>query len=382
MDMTVGAVYIDSPIAAAVRQVSPFYKQGFFSNERSPLLMRKRAGTGFGLFAPKSIDDVSLVMVDGKTSKRLPVEPGGAVFYAFNGQGNIHTVANRSYRHVLVLHGESNKRASARPAARLYDYVCVAGDIATDRYLKAGIFRQQDVDQGRLIKTGDTFVQELTHCVADPAGDHILYAPTWEGYGGTVNDYSSINSYGFEALRHAARVAGAKAVVIRPHPYLGLLSASMLTDLIRGARMLSNELSVRFDLTNANFMVKAAVRTLMLSNGDVETATGMERVSLCICDISAMESVCLKAGLPHFVLRKNYRTPSRIKRHYDVKSAGNMDELGGRLENYMKGHEFYDQEHRADTFSVSDPTFLSAAYSDRFAKMIEMIQQDRYWRAD
>lgn len=380
-----GAVYIDSPIPAAVRQVSPFFRQGVFSNDRTPLFMRRRIGSGFGLLAGSRAGDMGIVPVGRAGAGRLPVRRGGAVFYPFNGQGNLHTVANRSYRHVLVLHGESNKRASARPAARLYDYICVAGDLAVDRYLSAGIFRQAEVESGRLIRVGDTFVQSLGNYRVDPdQGEAILYAPTWEGYGGTPNDHSSIASGGLAMADEALRLTGRDVLVIRPHPYLGLLRPTLVRSLLGDACRLARRRRVLFDLSDSNALVRGAV-ALALAAGRIGgarlgRASGRESLALCLCDVSAMESICLKARLPHVILPRNFRAPFRLKPFHDRKSAQDLEQLRRRLPPYLADPEATDTPHREQTFSVSHPDLAAAEGSTRIDRLLRIVADNEFWR--
>ncbi|MFG6080419.1 hypothetical protein ACEUZ9_000976 [Paracoccus litorisediminis] len=381
MDLHDGAVYVDSPIPAAVRQVSPFFEQGIFCAQRTPLLLRKRVGTGFGLFACKEINGVPVRMIDGDEAKKMPVRKGGAIFYSFNSQGNMHTVANRGYRHVLVLHGESNKRASARPAARLYDYICVAGDIAAERYIDAGIFHPKEFECHRLIKTGDTFVQGLgSYHVAPETGDAILYAPTWEGFGGALNDYSSISTGGLAMAETAMRLTGRSTLVIRPHPYLGMLRPRHLRDLIRGALDLGKRHHVRFDLGDANAAVRALVwAAIRTGRPGIGMANGKESIALCLCDVSAMESCCLKGGLPHMVLSRNFTPPDALASHYAVKAASNPDEISSRLPAYLADPAALDSPFRARMFTVSHPDFLSPDGAVRLNRLMIMIGKNSYW---
>ena len=376
-----GGVYVDSPIPAALRQIVPFYRQGVFTSESTPLFMRRRASTGFGVFASESFEGVPVTMVGRKTALKLPVRRGGTIFYGFNSQGNLHTVSNRSYRHVLVLHGESNKRASARPAARIYDYVCVAGSLAIDRYIAGGIFHQRDVDLGRLIQVGDTFVQSLGSYRVDPAeGEAILYAPTWEGYGGSVNDYSTVSRGGMEMAEEALRLTGRGRLVIRPHPYLGLLRPSLAKTLVDQARHLAKRYEVLFDLSDANPLVKGLVRIAMAVGTGMGYASGRESLSLCLCDISAMESVCLKAGLPHMILAQNFVAQSQIKDFYAKKSAASVDDVKARLMPYLSDPEEVDLPHRMAAFSVAHPDLSAPDGAKRIDRLLKIVAANEFWR--
>src|SRR5699024_7932033 len=66
------------------------------------------------------------------------------VFYVNNAMLNTHMVRYTSLRHIQLLHGESDKAASASPVLRMYDRDFVAGQAAIDRFARAGI----DVQEG------------------------------------------------------------------------------------------------------------------------------------------------------------------------------------------------------------------------------------------
>jgi hypothetical protein len=374
-----GLVYIDSPIRAAAKQMVPFFHQGVFDVKSTPLFMRKRIGNTYGIGQPGSFRGVDITMVGSEVAKRLPVRKGGAVFYGFNSQGNMHTVANRSYRHVLVLHGESNKRASARPAARLYDHVCLAGDMAMERYLRSGIFTEHDLDSGRLIKVGDTFIQDLHGYSVDAEnGRGLLYAPTWEGYGGELNDYSSLDIGGLKMADAAARMCGLEYLVVRPHPYLGLLKPSLLRTFIHDLRELSNRRKIYIDLSDANVLTRSAINVLARLNPSIVIGLPVASMNLCVTDISAIESVCLKARLPCFVFLKNFgvkssaRIHEQVKPYYSVKAAGSLDELKEKLGDYIRKNQEIDEKQRSEMFTVSHPDFKSESGSARLQRLLQM----------
>ena len=176
------AIYIDTPILTALRQVAPFFESGIFDTSQSAIYIRRRALVQLQrLFTvlPRALDIRTL---RGTT---LNMAEGNIVFYPFNAQSNMNVLTQRQYCHVLTLHGESNKAASFRPASRMYDYICVAGPLAIDRYLEARIFTREEAQGGRLIQMGDSFVQRMPWLRpatdSDGAEAAIFYCPTWEG---------------------------------------------------------------------------------------------------------------------------------------------------------------------------------------------------------
>ncbi|HAZ3930178.1 TPA: hypothetical protein J1446_004567, partial [Escherichia coli] len=108
------------------------------------------------------------------------LDKGKVVLYLFNAQSNCRLVANRSLVHIFVTHGESHKLASIKPIIRIYDYVVTSGNVGIDRFLKSGIFSPYDVQSGRIITLGDTFLgSNEFHYNFD--SNALVYAPTWEG---------------------------------------------------------------------------------------------------------------------------------------------------------------------------------------------------------
>lgn len=370
-----GAVYVDSPIPAAVRQISPFYEQGLFDRDQVPLLMRKRIGTAFGLFPRQGPSGPRPRMIGGKEAMSMPVRRGGAIYYGFNSQGNMHTVANRKYRHVLILHGESNKRASARPAARLYDHVCVAGELGLERYLDGNIFARSDVESGRLILVGDTFVQPLSGYRVDPDhGEALLYAPTWEGFGGPQNNYSSIGRDWVRMVQLALSGRERMQVIIRPHPYLGLLKPGMIRSLCREVLELAGRIDVRFDLRDANLPTRAMAALLSrIRPGRISTQGPEPSVHMCLTDISAMEAVCLKAGLPHMILAYDFQPRPMLVGVYAEKAISGPVDMSSKLDRYRADWRRIDAEHRNISFGVSHEDFRSADPAVRMKRLQKMI---------
>lgn len=375
-------LYIDTPIANTVSQIRAFYEDGVFQAEQTPVFLKPRLSLALqtmGLSA--SLRPARILPM--RSSNTLPVRDGGIVFYPFNSQSNMNRVSDRSATHVLILHGESNKAASFRPAARLYDYVTIAGPLARHRYVKAAIFSPAEMDEGRAVMMGDTFVQTLRWAQrAEPEpGSAILYCPTWEGYGGAANNYSSIvGGYGFDHALQAAKMLGARSVIVKPHPYLGTLKPKMIVEFLRGLRKLrTSGFDVKLALSGVNLGLRAAVR-IGLRNCDVIDEASPQPVSMALVDTSGMEAVFLKQKLPHMVLMHESPPFGPLKDIYSQKAILPGDTGTKRLVSYLDQHLTIDNAHRDLVFGWHTPALATMKNADRINWLNRHIKANTYWK--
>lgn len=136
------------------------------------------------------------------------------VFYVNNAMRNNHMVRYAELTHIQLLHGESDKAASATPIIRMYDRDFVAGQAAIDRFEKFGVAMPPEIF--RIV--GRPQVEDVAEArgpIAELADQSVLYAPTWLGYQAETN-YSSL-PMGPEIIR--ALLDRGCRVVFRPHPY-------------------------------------------------------------------------------------------------------------------------------------------------------------------
>ncbi|MEX0970328.1 MAG: hypothetical protein WD046_07795 [Paracoccaceae bacterium] len=373
------AVYLDSPILTALRQIEPFYRDGMFDAKLTPLLLRQRALVrlqSLGQPMPHGI------RVERITSSHPELAPGAVVFYPFNSQSNMNAVTNRSAKHVLTLHGESHKHASMRPAARLYDYVCIAGPLARDRYLRAGIFSHDDVDGGRLVMMGDSFVQSLPWAKASVEGA-LLYCPTWEGYGQKQNNYSSLaDMRGFETSAKVARAAKIAKILIKPHPYLGLLKPGLLRNFIKGAKWLRREgFEIHLVIHDSSPVLRQLCHVALAGMvRHLPDADNPVAVKLGLCDVSGMEAVFLKEGIAHMVMGNKHEMPAQLDDIYRVKALHPGDDVARKLQNYIEHAPAIDQAHRNHAFGWHDENLSRMKGSARRDWLLEYVRKDPHWK--
>ncbi|WP_438748482.1 hypothetical protein [Pararhizobium sp. O133] len=379
-------LYIDSPMPNALDQVLPFFKNGFFPAETMPVMMRRRsrrdnAVPDNGAAGPKIYKNTLRNIASQQNAS------AGIVYYAFNAQMNATLVSNRSLRHVLALHGESNKISSFRPAARLYDYVLVAGDLACRRYLQAGIFTRREVELGRLIRLGDSVVQSMPYFAAAPIDSDgwLLYAPTWETSNPGENYSSAEGGFGFELLRESARQMGLRNIMVKPHPNFGMRDTQYLRHLVSALRRMSAEgYTVRVLDDGLNWRVRLALR-LACTASVIAPADTVYPVSFALVDISGMEAICLKQGIAHMVIQKPTNTMPDDAVLVDLyrQKSFTFGEPGptskSRIANYVAHIASIDARHRNVIFSYSDESLVEAAPSFRYNWLDSYIRKDPYW---
>lgn len=380
-------VYLDSPVLSALRQIEPFYRSGIFNPRDTPLFLRVKPATRVQLMAACPPEGINLRQLYGKEVGQLPIARGGVVFYPFNSQSNMNAVNNRGATHVLTLHGESNKLASNRPAARLYDYICVAGPLARDRYLESGIFTPADADQGRLVMMGDSFVQTLPWIrAADPAeAGALLYCPTWEGYGNGPVNYSSVpRERGFYFLPEIAKASGAQKIIIKPHPYLGLLKPRLLWDFIAGVRhLIGKGPSVHLALRDSSLPLRLLCRTHLSGLDRIdETEEGSVPIRMGLCDISGMEAIFLKQRIASMTLSPTAEFPLAVRKIYGKKALLPQSVRQVAVEGYLAEARDIDEQHRRLVFGWQTPELSEMTHDARRNWLIDYVQSDPFWKRE
>lgn len=156
--------------------------------------------------------------------EKLIVPSLTVAFYLAFGERNGQLQLNPRLKHVMLLHGESDKATSANNLARGMSEVWVAGEVAVDRYLNAGV----DLPRERFAIVGRPQAAELP--VGPTGNEHpiVLYAPTFEGYYDHTY-YTSLNRMGVRMVRKLLRDYPDLRVWFRPHPASGVRLPEMLT---------------------------------------------------------------------------------------------------------------------------------------------------------
>lgn len=294
-------LYLDSKIIGTAKQTVTFFEHGIFQTGNTVVLLKK--------YKHASNRQIRQILEQAGIECRI-VNMGdidrlssGIIFYPFNAQSNARTAANRNLKHIFVTHGESSKAASVKPIIRIYDHVTTAGQAGIDRFLAHRIFSTHDVESGRLIKMGNTFVGNTG------LGNHlsdglpcIFYAPTWEG-GIESENYSSLSHTEALSLTLStlAKQHQTAAIVIRPHPNTGHRLKTYRKHLIKLMVALSqNGLSVIIQTQNLPLSLreKWVCRRHKITWCDHISAY---RALFGLCDISAMETQLLNENIPYYL---------------------------------------------------------------------------------
>lgn len=155
--------------------------------------------------------------------ERLTLPSVRAAFYLAYGERNGQLQRDPRLRHILLMHGDSDKATSANNMARAADELWVAGPAAAERFVAAGI----DLPPATFVTIGRPQVAALP---VGPTGNErpiVLYAPTFEGYYDQTS-YTSLDRMGVRLVKRLLRKHPEVRVWFRPHPASGLSRTSML----------------------------------------------------------------------------------------------------------------------------------------------------------
>ena len=303
-------IYIDTKILGAVKQLLSYFQSDIFNRNACISVYIKYYKENSEVIS-EMFDDNEIRYKFIKKYSDIAFENNKVVFYLFNAQSNCRMVAFRNVSHVFITHGESNKKSSVKPITRIYDHVVTSGQVGIDRYLKAGIFTEYDIENNRVIRLGNTFVGQNNYRY-DENGHALLYAPTWEG-GVPDENFSSINDGIDRLLLKVVKDKSIKRLVIQNHPNLGHRD---------------NRYNVTFNKALINlikqgvnvYMVKKTVsmrdRVQAFRKGFKYVSSSKPvNVSHAITDISAMEVQLLVKNIPTLVLTNKHRYKELVIPH-------------------------------------------------------------------
>ncbi len=155
--------------------------------------------------------------------ERLTLPEVRVALYLAYGERNGQLLRDPSLKHVMLLHGDSDKATSANGMARAFDEVWVAGPAAVARYRAAGV----DVPDERFVLIGRPQVASLPVGPGTHDLPVLLYAPTFEGYYDQTS-HSSLDTMGVDLVRRLLAGTPRVRVWFRPHPASGVTRPSML----------------------------------------------------------------------------------------------------------------------------------------------------------
>lgn len=288
------ALYLDSKIIGAARQLVIFFEDGIFERKNTIVYLKrykesakvyvkifKNAGIEYKFMKPSELDTLE----------------DQTIFYAFNAQSNCRFVANRKLKHIFITHGESNKVASIKPIIRIYDHVVMAGKLSLERYYKSGLFDEYDYETGRLIMMGDTFIGRTGFSTDSTKKNVLFYAPTWEG-GLESENYSSLANIDIvgNSIRIALKKFSLNSIVIQVHPNLGHRDKKYINYLFGLIRFLL-KLDVCISLNVKHIDFNIFQRMYLAFYGVNFSSLSHFYPKYAFVDISAMESICVNEGI-------------------------------------------------------------------------------------
>lgn len=316
-------IYLDSKIIGTAKQIITFFENGVFSVENTTILIKRYKhksarqleqvfkqlkGLNYRFVSANDIDDLS----------------EGIVFYPFNAQSNCRVVANRKLTHIFITHGESNKVASIKPIIRIYDYVVTAGQVGIDRFLQHKIFTQSDVDSGRIIPMGNTFIGKTGLSSKGKGEEIIFYAPTWEG-GIEQENYSSLSSVEcvVHSLVQCCKENNIYKVVIKPHPNTGHREKKYVKYLLNIVdELLKKNIEV---VLFKPYLKLSFIKKWILKKNNVLLIDDLSKyyARFGFCDISAMETQFLNEDILYFIFisSENVKQSTFIQRFNYYKDA-------------------------------------------------------------
>lgn len=304
-------IYLDSKIIGIAKQTITFYDYGIFHRENTIVLLKKYKHSSNQIIK-KMLLDAGIKCHIVKMGDIDALE-GGVIFYPFNAQSNTRVVANRKLKHIFITHGESSKISSVKPIIRIYDYIATAGQAGIDRFIAHKIFDFHDIELGRLIKMGDTFIGRTGLSRDQKGAPCILYAPTWEG-GIPTENYSSLECTNevYELLRLLAQKYQTQQIIIRPHPNTGHRLKNYRQHLCNLIKRLI-ETSLNVIVYSKNFHLTLGERW-KLRKYNIKFTDDLSNYKACfgLCDISAMETQMLNEDIPYYLYWNSTKQPNAL----------------------------------------------------------------------
>lgn len=241
---------------------------------------------GLGCMARRS----SVIWVQRLIDLERLVRPNlqGAI-YVNNGMRNGHLLRFNEITHVQLLHGESDKGASANKATRAYDVIAVAGRAAIERYATADVAIPDS--QFRVIGRPSTDLIEPVG--PDRSVRTFLYAPTWEGHDPAAN-YSSVPDIAVPSIQWLLEHRPDVRLLVKPHPLTGSADGELKHRLTELQELLAaaNEAQGRDEETAHRYLPMSA------GVGIIEAFNMSDAI---LCDISSVPADFLRSGKPMFI---------------------------------------------------------------------------------
>lgn len=309
-------IYIDTKIQGAIEQLLSYFQSNVFNAHACIAIYVKYYKENYKVIS-KLLKTHNIRYKFIKKYSDISFDDGKVVFYLFNAQSNCRMVAFRNVSHVFITHGESNKKSSVKPIVRIYDHVITSGQVGIDRYLKAGLFTESDIENNRVIRLGSTFVGQNNYFY-EKESRTLLYAPTWEG-GIPDENFSSISDRIKDLLVKVIKNNNIENVIIQKHPNLGHRDKSYILSLEDTVSTLISN-NIRVSIVKNIVSTKEKLKAFYTGFRYVSSNKKIN-ISHAISDISAMEVQLLIKNIPTMVVANEHRykeliVPKRMKTYY------------------------------------------------------------------
>jgi hypothetical protein len=371
-------VFMDNRFPDSFDQVLRYVSSGFFQPQKMRLVFQHYSANFETI--RRQCDDKGIEWFCFGAFRHVPALSGHLVFYPFNSPTNAKLVANRACRHLLLLHGESNKPASVKPLARLYDYVLVAGDIACDRLIEEGIFTSSDRQDGRIIKMGDTVIGDFSgfeRATSPSQAQTFGYFPTWEG-GNDEENMSSLPKI-TPILLTALKRAGLSRLALRLHPHTGLRQhdyRQYVEALIQSVLSEGYELvcAVNEYPTQLEHTLKDRYPAMEWHKADIDPPMALHSA---IVDVSALEAVLDAKQIPNLVYihpDSPIAAPNSywaLKADHHLRDPVNLDEIPAIVS--------ASAAYRSALIGYGDPTLEDMVPAKRMDWLHGYVRQSAFW---
>ena len=242
--------------------------------------------------------------------KALP-QSVNTVLYVNNSAENFHVLRLSHFRHVQLLHGESDKGASSSKVTRAYDQIAVSGQRAIDRYKENGVHFADS--QLRII--GRPLTDSIDVAKGVKKVETILYAPTWEGHE-RASDFCSLRNIALPTITWLLNNKPEVKIIIKPHPLTGTNDPALigiletLKNLITGFDNYGDKQAKRIPTTPFHQFLEPANR--------VSIHKLFNEVDGLICDNSSVASDFLVSTKPMFICDSKNEGEDVLRSKYPV----------------------------------------------------------------
>lgn len=316
-------IYIDTKTIGAIEQLTRYFQTQVFTHQSCICVLCKYYSSIERIFTNKFKEhNINFKFI--KKHSDIQLEEDKTVLYLFNAQSNCRIAANRNLTHIFVTHGESHKLASVKPIIRIYDYVVTSGQVGIDRYIKSGIFSRHDIDNGKVVTLGSTFIGGSRY-IYDRHSPALVYAPTWEG-GIPEEDYCSISISNTRKIITFCLSNQIDTVYLQAHPNIGHRIKSKKNELYHTIKTLKNA-GLTVYMIGEHYKRN---KFIFLFQKKTPSLPNELPVKYALTDISAMEAQFIHKGIPCSVFAEeqklsNLIIPRFLKSHYRDRFIFNDD---------------------------------------------------------